>query len=166
MGCSYDTAHVWSANEASPEACTEDEPEPSITSYTSCWEFVDAFQRLYNARNQIIFPRENPMLVNSEQGASSDFANLQFPVAFEWAGPGENLHGIRNYTGYLHDEGVSEETGLFCGAKLGPPTALTRACDKSLKFLLGEPASTGMLSATVEAVEGKSQKHQTLITSA
>jgi len=154
-GCSFDTSLVWSKSEASPEVCP-------ATSYHSGGEFVTAFETLYNGRNTSIFPAGNPMRIDQNQPAESDFFNTQFPTGFV-----EDVtlpHGIAKIeedctsgvcqSVYLYDyENILSTTeDLYCDAKIGPPSVLAEAIDKSMNFLLGSRVSIGSLRSTANAV--------------
>ena len=52
-----------------------------------------------------------------------------------------------------------------CEAKLGPPSELAQACDRSMEFLLGKEISTGALASIAKSVFGKKYIANTTILS-
>jgi len=82
------------------------------------------------------------------------FSNLDFPVGFSLSFPQRDgvEHGEETIDGYIYAEGLSREGESFCSATLGPPRALTKACDESMDFLLGSYMSAGELNSIADAV--------------
>ena len=155
-GCSFDTSLVWSSTEAAPEFCP-------ATSYSSCGNFISAFDDLYNGRDKSMFEAGSPMRIDETNPAMPDFSNTQFPTAF--VQDVTQPHGIARINETCTDAGVcqsvylyeyepilSKSEDLFCNATLGPPSILAQACDASMDFLLGTKVSIGLLASTAKAL--------------
>jgi len=148
MGCSFDDSQVWSSSESDPIRCQD------IVSYRACKQFVNEFDRLYDARDTSIFPEENPM----GPIADDDFSTIEFPTGYNWE---ENVHGVRSIMEYTDSymygyKSILSVDDKYCGNSiLGPPSLLAQACDDSMSFLLGNGVSLGLLTSTAKAVNGK-----------
>ena len=149
MGCSFDDSQVWSSTESDPIRCND------IVSYQACKQFVNEFDRLYDARDTSIFPEENPMGPIADE---LDFSTIKFPTGYDWK---EDDHGIRSIMkspdSYMYGyESILRADNKYCGDSiLGPPSLLARACDDSMSFLLGNGVSLGLLTSTAKALNGK-----------
>lgn len=87
MGCNFDTANVWSSTETDPMTCP-------ATYQRTCGEFVESFESLYDARDESIFPDDNPMRVDMDVPVNpTTLTNVQFPFAYNWE---MNEHGVQS----------------------------------------------------------------------
>lgn len=82
-----------------------------------------------------------------------NFDNVVFPTDYIWSRNERGVASINNSTTYRYDSALSSSG--YCDAGLGPPSILTGACDASMSFLLGPTVSTGLVSSTSKAVNGK-----------
>lgn len=153
MGCNFDTSLVWSSSEAEPISCP-------ATSYSTCGDFITAFESLYNGRDTTTFESNNPMRINMDTALtdlsgveSPTFNNVRFPTNFNWTS--DNDHGIFSYTNLLYKDLSNAREDRFCNAEYGPPSILAQACDESMTFLLGPKVSIGLLTSTAKAVNGE-----------
>ena len=147
MGCSFDTANVWSSTETEPITCP-------ATYQQTCNDFIIALELLYNGRNETIFPGENPMRVDQSQPANTtNFTNVQFPFEYNWIlDPTHGTRMINLDNTYEYIELAKYSDGRFCGVTQGPPSVLAEACDDSMEFLLGPGVSIGFLTSTANDV--------------
>ena len=148
MGCSFDTANVWSSTETEPMTCP-------ATYQETCGNFVTAFELLYNGRNRTTFSEESPMRVNENDPANStDFTNVQFPTGYNWVlDPESGIRTINPDNAYEYAALSNKPEDLFCGVTQGPPSVLAESCDDSMNFLLGTPVSIGSLRSTANSVD-------------
>ena len=115
-------------------------------------------EHLYEAIGGLSLDSEGNPLSNNQLAAQPDFSNIQFPTAFNFnIDESSGIATIEPDVSYFYgfQDHLSSAEGLFCGARLGPPTVLAQACDASMSFLLGPSVSVGMLTATAKAVNGK-----------
>ena len=150
MGCGFDDSLVWSSTEADPINCDD------IVSYQMCNEFIEQFDRLYDARNTTVFPEENPMS-NVPNEEADLLNNIRFPTDYNWDSDKHGVRSIIDGNSYLYEyESILTKDERYCGASiLGPPSLLAQACDESMSFLLGHEVSLGLLKSTANAVNGK-----------
>ena len=103
MGCGFDSSLVWSSTETSPEVC-ETDPSNQAISYASCGNFVSALEQLYASLPGAFAGEVNPLRLNADSQASSDFENVQFPTRFNWIINKDNGIASLDDTGpYLYD---------------------------------------------------------------
>ena len=148
MGCSFDTANVWSSTETEPMVCP-------ATYQEACHDFTTAFELLYDGRNRSIFSEESPMrIVQSQPANSTNFTNVQFPTGYNWlTDPTSGIRTIDPDNTYEYAVLSNKPEDLFCGVTQGPPSVLAEACDDSMNFLLGTRVSIGSLRSTANAVD-------------
>ena len=150
MGCGFDDSQVWSSTEADPIKCDD------IVSYQMCNEFIEQFDRLYDARNTTVFPEGNP-LSNVPNEEADLLNNIRFPTDYNWDSDKHGVRGIIDGNSYLYEyESILTKDESYCDTSiLGPPSLLAQACDESMSFLLGHVVSLGLLKSTANAVNGK-----------
>ena len=96
----------------------------------------------------------NPMRINENVPVNpTDFTNVQFPFAYNWETPNEHgIVSINPSNAFEYSVLSNNPADLFCGVTQGPPSALARACDDSMEFLLGPGVSVGLLTSTANDV--------------